>query len=148
MNDAEVIEVIDSAAVEIADVVVGTARANFQNNTPSLVRTLNEVPTVTSPMKQKIMVSIYLKNIPYYEREYIGDNDNIKYIKFGSTDNPVTFEITLEDMGKLLAIEVKDRDLISIKWKEKVDKGDYRITHFQNAVPGHFIMRCGSSKIL
>ena len=77
-----------------------------------------------------------------------GNNDNIKYIEFGSINKPVTIEITPEDVGNLLLIEVKYRYLISIKWKEKVDKGDYFITHFRNAVPGHFFMRCGSSKIL
>ena len=51
-------------------------------------------------------------------------------------------------MGTLLVTEVKDRELISIKRKEKLDKGDYLITHFRNAVPGHVVMRCGSSKIL
>ena len=80
MNDAEVIRVIDSAAVEIADVVVGTARANFQNNTPSLVWNLNEVLTAISPMKQNISGAISRNILTYYEREYIGDNDNIKYI--------------------------------------------------------------------
>ena len=50
-------------------------------------------------------------------------------------------------MGNLLDIEVKYRELISIK-RKKVDKGDYLITHFRNAVPGQFFMRCGSSKIL
>ena len=54
MTDTEAIEVIDAEAVEIADVVVGTTHAYFKNNTTSLVRTLNKVPTVTSPTKQKI----------------------------------------------------------------------------------------------
>ena len=48
ITDAEVIEIIDASAVEIADFVVGTARADCQNNTPYLVWTLKGVPTVTS----------------------------------------------------------------------------------------------------
>ena len=32
--------------------------------------------------------------------------------------------------------------------EKKVDKGDYLITHFRNAVPRQFFMRCGSSKII
>ena len=51
-------------------------------------------------------------------------------------------------MGDLLVNEYKYREIIIIKWKEKFDKGDYLITHFRNAVPGHFVIHCGSSKIL
>ena len=90
MTDTQDIEVIDAAAVEIADVVFGTTHAYFKNNTTSLVRTLNKVPTVTSPTKQKISGAIYFKNLPYYEMKYIGDDDNIKYIEFGSINKPIT----------------------------------------------------------
>ena len=124
MADTQAIEVIDAAAVEIADVVVGTTHAYFKNNTTSLVRTLNKFPTVTSPTKQKISGAIYFKNLPYYEMKYIGDDDNIKYIEFGSINKPITIEITPEDVGNLLAIEVKERELMRKKRKEKVDKRD------------------------
>ena len=122
MTDVQVIEVIDAAAVEIADVVVGTDRADCQKNTPSLVWTLNEVPTVTYPMKQNMSGAISRNNLPYYEREYIGDDDNIKYIEFGSINKPITIEITPEDVGNLLAIEVKERELMRKNGKKKLTK--------------------------
>ena len=56
--------------------------------------------------------------------KYIGDDDNIKYIEFGSINKPITIEITPEDVGNLLAIEVKERELMRKKRKEKVDKRD------------------------
>ena len=45
-------------------------------------------------MKKKIPGAIFWKNLPYYERKYIGDDDNIKYIEFGSIDKPITIKIT------------------------------------------------------
>ena len=39
MTDAEVVEIIDAAAIEIADVMVFNARADCQNNTSSLAWT-------------------------------------------------------------------------------------------------------------
>ena len=39
MTDAEVVEIIDAAAIEIADVMVFNARTDCQNNTSSLAWT-------------------------------------------------------------------------------------------------------------
>ena len=73
-------------------------------------------------MKKKMRGAISWKNLPCYERDYIVDDDNIKYIEFGSIDKPVTIEITQEDVRNLLDIEVKYRELIIIKWRKKLTK--------------------------
>ena len=53
--------------------------------------------------------AISQKNLPYYERVYIGNNDNIKCSEFDSINKPVTIEINQQYMGNLLEIEVKYR---------------------------------------